>query len=141
MIYVSIDPGDKRCGVAEFDSEGIVLPGTNRILQGADELYAYLDGLPWKDVGFVVCEQFELQRWKAQQQSGSKMETSKRIGVIERECRRHSVELIMSRNTNMTMGFMYAGLPKPRGHVRDDLSAYVHGVYILQTKGIREAQI
>ena len=139
-MYLSIDPGDERSGWARFDATGTSTG--HGILYGKESLYNLLfeEGEKNPLISLMICEDYKLFDFAAKAQSWSKLSTVRLIGSIEYWCHYNGVELVLDPPVNLIMGAMYSGMKKPKGHCPDDLSAYFHGVYVLQQRGIRKPQ-
>jgi hypothetical protein len=141
-MYLSLDPGDERTGWARFDKDG---QNTGHgIIRGKEAVYELLAEETIKSdekkVKLIICEDYKLFDFAAKAQSWSKLSTVRLIGAIDLWCWQQQIKLVLDPAINLGMGAMYAGMKKPKGHCPDDLSAYFHGVYVLQQQGIRRAQ-
>ncbi len=136
--YLSIDPG-KTSGWVTWDSNGNMLKQGQT--KGPIEFESLLEELS-DSVRVAVVEDFTLYRSHALQQSGSKMETSKLIGVIESWCRRNDVNLVMQPASILSIAQLWSGVKMPKNHAKSHwVSAYNHGYYYLIKKNIRKLEL
>lgn len=130
-FLVAFDPGEGT-GIAVLSRTGGVL-GT-QITRTREELYEVLELLP--NVRKVVMEDYTLFQHKAIQQSGSKLETVRVIGVIESWAHQRKAEVILQRPNILPIAKLWTGI-KPKGAHRNNhhISALLHGLYYLQKEG------
>lgn len=131
--YLSIDPGE-TIGWASFDDKGNILDfGQFRMEVFNKEMTPLLHS----DLKLVIVEDYRNHAWMQQKRWG-RNETSKVIGKIELVAELRSVPLVLQSNTNKTIGYMWAGVEPPSNHsISHKYDAYAHGVYYLQSNGIR----
>lgn len=144
MRYLAIDPGEKRTGWASFDEEGTET-GMGTITGGPDGFMDWIEGLtdPPKEIifeGYAVNPTIN--------HGFSKVITVQLIGMIKRYAKNRNIPCHEQRNTVLPIGLRYIGMygvynppGKPKKHVDDQVSALAHGVYFLQTKGIRKSRV
>ena len=128
MITLSVDPGE-NVGYALWDGTECYENATvkrNRFMQMLTD--GYFDG-----VHRVVAEDFTLFRGRAQKQTGSKMPASLVLGALELWCRQQGIWLHKQHSGILSVASKHANRPLPAGHCPDDLSAYLHGYYYLET--------
>lgn len=132
-MYLALDPGETT-GFAIFDEKGNSLE-IGEVFSDA-ELDDLLDRL---SPTVVIVEDWVQSPYITM--GGNKQLTARTIGSVESWCRRHSAKVVLQPNTIKSIGYKWAGLPKPKvkslSHRSD---AYVHGVYYLQKNGIRYPQ-
>lgn len=145
MHYLSIDPGEKTTGWAAFDSEGSELE-FGKITGGVNAFMDWLDSLVPKPSEII----YENYRVSPTINHGfSKVVTIQLIGMIKRYAHTNKILLHEQPNTVLKIGLKYAGFyplyydsqGKKKKHVDDEVSAYAHGVYYLQKKGIRKSRV
>lgn len=146
VAYLCLDPGDTT-GWATFDASGNVIKTGHLLFKdGREAVYEFLktfmDYTPFKEGHLkVICEDFQLYPWKAMQQSWSDLNTARVIGVIEYWCYLTGCSLIMQSANIKPIAYKWAGITKPKQKLMThSMDAYVHGVYYLQSKGIRKPQ-
>lgn len=89
--WLSIDPGDSHCGVAEWRTDTIVSAGEVSPL----ELINLLDREAGSDdIALVVCERWSLHAWQSASLSGNEFLTSQLIGVVKHLCARSAVPYV-----------------------------------------------
>ncbi len=131
--YLAIDPG-LTSGWATFDDAGNVLDmGQFTML----ELMSVLKELIHADLKTVIVEDYVNYGWK-QQKKWTKNDTSKIIGKIETLCDLHEIPYVLQAAMYRPMGYKYIGMSQPKNHsISHQWDAVAHGVYWLQTNGIR----
>ncbi len=130
-FLLAVDPGNGTGWVVMGKNAEIISTGITRT---REELYNTLDELP--EVKVVVMEDYTLFQHKAMQQSGSKLETVRVIGVIEEWAHRHHTELVLQPANILPIAKLWSGI-KPKGKHSDNhhVSAILHGYYYLQKNG------
>lgn len=133
--YLALDPGDTT-GWAQFEEDGKGV--TFDSFYGKEKLYEFLDAAAPQ---VIICEDYKLFPWKAANQSWSRLDTVRAIGAIEYWAYLHNAKVIFQDPKIKSIGYMWAGIPKPKNHSESHhVDAYVHGVYFLQKAGIRKPQ-
>jgi hypothetical protein len=135
--YLALDPGNST-GWATFGADGNPIGfGT---LKGKDEFYEFLKSQPESLVA-VICEDFRLYPWKSMQQAWSQLDTVRLIGVVEFWCSERNKMLVFQNPSIKTIAYAWAGIPVPKNKaLTHETDAYVHGVYYLQSIGVRTPQ-
>ena len=137
--YIAFDPGETY-GYCTFDENGIELSmGQFRFEESAQ----HLSRLIVPTLKLVICEDYKNHGWK-QQKKWSRNQTSKEIGKIEMTCDLRGVKYVLQSNTVKSIGHRWAGRPEgaPSNHsISHQFDANAHGVYYLQSAGIRAAGI
>lgn len=145
MHYLAIDPGAQNSGWAKFAKDGSDL-GLGAVKGGPDGLMDFLENLdPQPKV--IILEQYVNMPgvnplWRTNK-------TEQLIGAIKRHAKRNNITVHEQRNTVLSMGLRMNGFykvyyddqGKKKKHVDDEISAHAHGVYWLQTHGIRKSRI
>lgn len=132
-IYLAIDPGE-TCGWATFDHEGSLVDMGQFPY---NELVKQLKTLCPPSVTVIIVEDYRNHGWM-QQKRWSRNNTSKTIGKIETFAELGELKVVLQPNTVKSIGYMYAGKEPPSNHsISHQFDAYAHGVFYLQTEGIR----
>jgi len=133
--YLAIDPGETY-GWASFDAKGEVVNMGQFHWHGDIKT---LDNLIGDFIHTVIVEDYKNFGWM-QQKKWTKNQTSKNIGKIEAICELKGIKLELQPNTVKSIGYMWAGRAAPKNHsISHQYDAFAHGVYYLQSKGIRSA--
>lgn len=136
--YLAFDPGIST-GWAGFDASGeVVAKGILRGLDALDDfLYEYKDEPP----EVVIYEKYVVFTHKAKAHIGSKVETAQAIGKITTYARRWGSTQVAQPAGILPIAVKWSGVPLPANHNRShDIAAYNHGVYYLQSNGIRKSR-
>jgi len=144
MHYLAIDPGEKRTGWASFDEQGNEL-GLGTIVGDPDTFMDWLEALDPAPKEII----YENYRVNPTINHGfSKVVTVQLIGMIKRYAKTRDIPLHEQDNTRLSFGLRFIGMygmyykgRKKVKHVDDQISAYAHGVYYLQTHGIRKSRM
>lgn len=132
--FLAIDPGETT-GWAEFDEDGFGI-GLGQVKQIG--LTKFLTDHVHSELKAVICEDYKNHGF-TQQKRWSRNQTSKNIGKIEVFAELHGVTVILQPNTVKGIGYMWSGIDPPSNHgISHQYDAYVHGVYYLQSNGIRK---
>ncbi len=132
-MYLALDPGETT-GFAYFNSEGDSVE-IGEVFSD-EELDALLDRL---SPTVVVVEDWVTNPHV--HMGGNKQLTARTIGSVESWTRRHNAKIVLQPNTIKSIGYLWAGIPKPKNKALSHRSdAYVHGIYYLQREGIRYPQ-
>lgn len=144
MHYLSIDPGEKTTGWAKFDETGKEIE-FGKVTGGPDNFMDWLEGLS-DPPAEIIYENYRIS--PTVNHGFSKVVTIQLIGMIKRYANKHKIKLHEQPNTVLKIGLKYIGMyeiyyppGKPKKHVDDQISAYAHGVYYLQKKGIRKSRV
>lgn len=131
--YLAIDPGE-TIGWATFDSNGDGISfGQSRY----ETFVSDFETLIHSGLKCIIVEDYRNHGWQ-QQKRWSRNITSKIIGKIETLAELRGVRIVLQPNTVKKLGYMYAGIEVPDNHsISHQTDAYAHGVYWLQTNGIR----
>jgi len=135
MTVLSIDPGE-RVGVAKWSDLGKLRMNTTMLLLDFEE-YLTLDG--WSDgepINAVVLEDWRLRQGKQIAQTGSRMLTSQCIGMVRLFAKLHGAALILQDPSILRLTAMHANIKLPKGHIKDEMSAYLHGYYFFESQGL-----
>jgi hypothetical protein len=145
LHFLSIDPGEKTTGWAAFDAAGQELE-FGKVTGGPEGFMDWLENLVPKPAEII----YENYRINPTINHGfSKVVTIQLIGMIKRFAHTNKILLHEQPNTVLKIGLKYAGFystyydskGKKKKHVDDQISAYAHGVYYLQKKGIRKSRV
>lgn len=58
------------------------------------------------------------------------------IGAIELRAHQIGIEIVSQESSALKVGAGYGGIPVPKGHIKDHLSAMAHGFYFLVKRGV-----
>lgn len=131
--YLAIDPGETS-GWATFNSKGEVVQIGQFVMA---EQNNHLKTLIKPGLKMVVIEDYKNHAWM-RQKNWSRNQTSKNIGKMEMVCDLNEVPYVLQSNIYKSMGFKYLGIEEPKNHaIGHQFCAMAHGVYWLQTNGIR----
>lgn len=129
--YLAIDPGEKRTGWATFNETGNELTGngiiTGDLIAVGDWLFREFIPAPKK----VICETYRIKDFQ-HKHHWEKIPTIRVIGLIEWFAYYVRAEFIEQESGAYKTGMMWGGVKVPKGHVKDNQSAFGHGVYYLQ---------
>jgi len=131
VIICAIDPGEHN-GFAIMESGGKVVEKGVVELQ---DLPAFLATLPGHSVSVIVYEGFRLFRRLADRQSGSNIPAAQAIGIIKGCANFSSLRIVEQQPDARLMGAKYAQYVVMKGHMADDISAWLHGVFYLKQIG------
>lgn len=132
MIW-SFDPGDKRIGWAAWNERGVFID--KGIWTPESALKALSNPHTFDD----TVSKFVIEDWKmrpGKTRGGSRMVSSRFIGQVELLAKQLGIELIVNPTGILQLTALHANVTLPRGHVPDDVSAYLHGYYYFEQKGI-----
>jgi hypothetical protein len=131
---LAIDPG-MMLGWAMFN-EGEV---TNLGQIHFKDFTQWLEDQPRMDL--IIVEDFRLFKHKALQQSGSRLETVKCIGIIESYATRNKVNVVLQSSNILPIAEKWTGQKRPSKHeVGHKICAYLHGEYYLIKNNFKEVQ-
>lgn len=145
MHYLAIDPGSQNTGWAMFAKDGSDL-GMGKVTGGVDNFMDWLEDLDPqpKEIILEIYKNMPGKNplWKQNY-------TEQVIGAIKRHARRKHITVHEQPNTVLSIGLRMSGFyrvyydenNKNIKHVDDNVSAYSHGVYYLQSKGIRKPRV
>jgi len=127
----AIDPGT-HCGLAIFNAENGQLIECEKIEYGP--LIDRLDAIQTNQVTRFVVEEF-ISRGRVTQ--GSRNEASQVIGAITLVARRLGVAVVKQNPSDRLIGAKWTQVKVPKGHMPDDMSAYLHGSFYLIKNNIK----
>lgn len=132
--YLAIDPGE-TIGWASFNDLGdLITMGQFRFENFNEEM----DKLLHSDLKQVIIEDYVNYGHK-QQKRWTRNNTSKIIGKIELLADLRSVSWVRQPANNYGIGAMWGGFEIPTDHsISHQFVAAAHGIYWLQTNGVRE---
>lgn len=139
--YYFIDPGEST-GWAKFNAQGEAIDIGQ--VKGFDNwcqwLRVHVNLETAMEINKIVAEKFTLYPWKSNSQMWSEFETVQVLGHLRGKC----VDLAIPYETvpakDYAMGFRYQGMdvPSHSNPLHDQLVAHAHGVFYLQSRGIRK---
>lgn len=130
---LAIDPGI-MIGWAKFINGEVTSLGQIHL----DDFTMWLENQPSRP-DLIVVEDFRLFKHKALQQSGSRLETSKCIGIVESYGTRYKVKIVLQSANILPIAEKWTNQKMPSNHaVGHKISAYLHGSYFLIKEGYKE---
>lgn len=129
MNVLSVDPGDKRVGWALWTESG-ELKG-NGILD-PDKFLSML--IRTNGLSTIITEDWRLR--KERQKAGRPMLSSEVIGMLRYHAEATGCALIRQNPGILRITAMHADIKLPKGHIPDDVSAYLHGYWFFESAGI-----
>lgn len=145
--WLSFDPGGKRTGVAAWNSDGSCRGKTiynDEELDDFLEVYVqqhYKGDKGWGTPKEIIYEPFRVRPDKAASFAGSSHVEIQVIGKLKLFARLLGIPAIVSKADLRTVA-LWAGIKVPaKGHIKDDISAYLHGYWHLHTQGIIKARV
>lgn len=138
-MILSIDPGDKRVGIARWSDAGdFHFKGTLSFEEYLDYLDAVLDTF---DIKTIVIEDWRLRQGKGVKMAGSRFLSPQCIGAAHLLSVITGAELVKQSPQILRVAAMHFGIKiSTRGHIDDALSAKLHGLYYLESVGILEGR-
>lgn len=146
--YVAFDPGTNT-GVAGWDENG--LPKFLKVCKGAEALDNFLDELEAQQPppSVFIYERYRVAYSRANYHQaryaaihgGKSVVAEQAIGSILRTGRKLSVQVVPQEPAVLSVALLHAGISKPKGHLRDDLSAYAHGHEYLLRQGLIKPRV
>jgi hypothetical protein len=129
-VLFAFDPG-KATGWTVFVDGIFKNWGISRGLDKFDEDLDTLEEVYGRPT-VVVAEDFRLFRGKALQQSGSKMEASQVLGMLQRQARKWKAQYIKQSSNILPIAVKWSKMPLPSNHANShNYAAYNHGFYYL----------
>jgi hypothetical protein len=134
-MILSVDPGG-TCGLAMWQDDGtfvnkLKLPLSGFVLWASDVDI---------ELSTIIYEDFTLRASKAYAQRGSKLEASQGIGVVKALAARKNAKLVRQPSGILKITAMHAEVPIVT-HFDDAVSAYLHGYYYFETKGLLKTKL
>lgn len=136
--YLAIDPGH-MCGYALFDKEGNAIDyGQFPMAETVQKVNRFINLNP---IEAIICEDYvNYVHGKFRQTGGGRNETSKVIGQIEAIAEMNQIPIHLQHASKYEIGAKWGGFTIPSNHsISHQFVATAHGVFWLQTNGIREA--
>lgn len=132
MTVWSIDPGES-IGWCVWENDGSLY---SKGKYTVDQVMSILsDPGPAPDT--IIVEQWAFDPGKTQR--GNKMISSQVIGMFRLFAHMKGAELIFQDRRVLKIAALHADVEIPKnGHFDDDVSAYLHGFYYFETKGLLE---
>lgn len=140
MTHVlAVDPGE-RIGVAKATKDGEFQAN---FVCNSEELFEYL--LMLSENGqhprTIVIEDYRLRRGKQMAQTGSRLIAPQIIGALRFYAYSVGALVVLQSPTILDIAAMHAGKKVYKGHYPDDLSAYLHLWYYLETIGVLKPKV
>ncbi len=131
---ISWDPGESTGWCSWHESGALLATGTTR---SREELYKLLDAFADNPPQVFVVEDWKLFKHKAVQQSGSKQETVRVIGVLDEWARQKKVTVVKQPSSLLPTTQLQSGVRLDSNHKNSHWqSAYNHGFHYLVQKGV-----
>lgn len=146
MIF-GIDPGDVRIGFTMFSYNAEKRKADLRIREIVDlaklyQMFTLAEGMLQKDQTHTfVVENFRTDtQVRGVTFQWNEMLTSQCIGAIRYAAyRMNNSRVVLQEPRILAMGRKWCDLPVPKnpnGHIKDDVSAYIHGAHFMMTEGM-----
>lgn len=137
-MILSIDPGDKRVGVARWSGDyDLEFNDTLTFEDYMSYLARFTVMLEPLDV--VVVEDWSLRQGKGVKMTGSRFLSPQCIGAANLLSVITGADLVKQSPQILRIAAMHFGVKiSERGHIDDALSAKLHGLYYLESVGILE---
>lgn len=133
MTVISVDPGE-HIGVARWSDIGDL--EFNETL-GVEEYMDWLMlGSHYGTLLAVVMEDYRLRQGKQLAQTGSRLITSQVIGITRFYAHMRRAPLVLQDSQILRITAMHADIKLPTGHIKDKLSAFLHGYYFFESQGL-----
>lgn len=127
----AIDPGQHN-GLARFEAE------TGKLIEAIRIEYADLESrLSAVERNLVVRFVVEEFISRGDVTRGSRNEASKIIGIIDFVARQHGIPVTKQRPSDRLIAAKWTQVKVPKGHMPDDMSAYLHGSFYLIKNNIK----
>jgi hypothetical protein len=135
MQILSIDPG-KTCGYAVFEYFSKQIDQPELVDMGECDVTA----LPLvmdkhRFVDKIIYEQYIVLPQKAMVHTGSSVEAAQAIGMINMFAMNHKIPTIQQMPAVLPLAMKLTRMKKPKGHLPDKMSAWLHGVWYLNKIG------
>lgn len=131
-LLLSFDPG-KRTGLAIFNFE--TGEEEKRLVLTYGPLTEFLGELqPSSRIAVILVENYR-QRPGVRQRGHTLGEAMRVIGQAESAAYRLGVPLIKQEPIILSIAAKWAGYKMPKGHIPDQDSAFLHGIYYLRQQG------
>jgi hypothetical protein len=144
VAYLAIDPGDTT-GWCTFDAAGKLLEMGQAVTKTDKEFNQFISGKIDSSLLRVICEDYVLFKHKAMAQTNSRgrnLSTAKQVGKVELLCDLKNVPFTKQESSKYRIGAMWGGFEIPSNHsISHQYVAAAHGVFYLQTAGIRKPSI
>ena len=129
MTVMSVDPGDKRVGWAIWSEKGELRA------KGVSDPDTFLSMLIQNGgLSAIVTEDWRLR--KERQKAGRPMLSSEVIGMLRYHAKATGCELVRQNPGILRITALHADVKLPKGHIPDDVSAYLHGYWYFEAAGI-----
>jgi hypothetical protein len=129
-LLLAFDPG-KRTGIAIFDFHTGEL--NSKFVCGYDELTTFVNCLSG-NIAAIVVEDYII-RPGVGNRGHARGEAMRVIGQLEAASYRLSCRLVKQRPEVRLIAAKWSGTKVPKGHMPDDMSAELHGIYYLRQQG------
>lgn len=145
LYWLSLDPGEQNVGWAAFKEDGSDIE-LGVVRGGLDSFLEWIENLDPKPKRII----YENYRISPTLNHGfSKVLTVQVIGMIKSYAKRNRIPLHEQPNTVLKIGLKYVGCysmyydskGRRKKHVDDQISAWAHGVYFLQSHHIRKSRL
>jgi len=131
-LLLSFDPG-KRTGIATFDFPTGTLK--HKWISNYQDLTEWLASITRQNNVVAIVVEDYIIRPGAGNRGHARGEAMRVIGQLEATSYRLGCSLIKQRPEVRLVAAKWAGYKVPRGHMPDDVSAELHGIYYLRQQG------
>jgi hypothetical protein len=139
-VYISFDPG-LTTGYAVFRDDGSLIRSGSVYAKENYQLYEFLQEVNAFQLKVIIIEDYRLFPWKSKAQSWDRLDTVRYIGAIQYWAYLHGVPTVEQAPNIKGIAYRWAGISPPKNHAMShEPDAFVHGVYYLQSNGIRSPQ-
>lgn len=130
------DPGTTT-GYAFWDTEVSELPVAFGEFS-KEQLFEHLNTMNG-DPDFFVYENYRVRinpKQKGFNHAFEEVPAARIIGAVELTAHRLKAKIVKQETSALKVGCGYGGIPVPKGHIKDHLSAMAHGFYFLVKRGV-----
>lgn len=134
MTVISVDPGGARIGIAFWGENGDLFHKHIWLFEDVIDNLMEIN----EPITTVVVESY---RNRGVEKRGSSLMTVQVIGMMKLFAKQQGAAYWEQNPDILRVSAAHTGTEIPaKGHIRDDISAYLHGHYFFVTKGILKAR-
>jgi len=134
-MIVSVDPGDS-VGVALWSEQGAILENW-KVDRGGFSYWLRHEKRP---ISRIIAEDFHLDH-RAGKQTGSNVPAALVLGGIEMYAAIHDIPITRQENRILRITAMHANVMLPKGHIPDDVAAFLHGFRYFIEAGVLAGEV